>query len=94
MCFGGRIGAKFNLVHEGVRLDHQLFAETAGCFVAEVDRAAYQSGIFDAIEHCVIGITTEQQRIVATNNDMVLFDASLDDLLQIWQQPMKKVFNS
>lgn len=93
MCFGGNVGATLAL-DDAQRADYQLFNETAGCFLAELPKDAYNKELFGSVPHSVLGTTTEQQKITIAHNNKTIVDVACTTLLKAWQQPMKKVFHS
>lgn len=94
MCIGGKKGATIDLSpYKNKRLDHLMFAETAGCFVVEVAKESYHESTFANIPHTLIGTTHDLQEL-SFKGEKSLFALSIEEIEQTWKQPMKKVFNS
>ncbi len=82
MCVGGNCGAF-------IKVDkNELFKETAGCFIVEVDNEATVKKLFDGIPYKVLGKTQRDEKLVVDG----LFTADMKDLQEAWQKPMKEIF--
>jgi phosphoribosylformylglycinamidine synthase II len=100
MCFGGDIGAELFLDRIGSgRADGLLFAEAAGTFLLEV--AENDTGILRLLQQArFVGRTTKEREIAVhkvsdrSSTIRTLLRASIDDLKQAWQQPMKELFDA
>ncbi|HSW66542.1 MAG TPA: AIR synthase-related protein [Bacillota bacterium] len=88
MSFGGDSGAELHL-GGSVAAGNQLFNETAGCFVVEVESAEAAAELFDNLPHAIIGHTTAAKQLVVYHGDDQIIDASVDDLKAAWKQPME-----
>jgi phosphoribosylformylglycinamidine synthase II len=95
MCFGGNVGAELHLelVGDDIRPHEWLFNETPGCFLVEVRDEDFLHVLFDTLRGAVLIGTTTPERNIVVNWAGGFFRASLDDLKQAWQQPMKEVFS-
>lgn len=92
MCFGGDCGVDLSLNIEE-RPDTFLFNETAGCFVIEVESAEVAHQLFGALPHMILGKTKQEKEIKVNQGTDNLFNASVDELKQAWQEPMRKIFS-
>ena len=82
MCVGGNCGAS-------VKVDgKELFTETAGCFIVEVENEKVAKQLFKEIPFKVLGKTTGEEKLVVDG----LFKADIAQLQQAWQKPMKEIF--
>jgi phosphoribosylformylglycinamidine synthase len=96
MCFGGRIGASFDvgLIGEG-RLSELFFTEMAGCFLVEVSVSTFcQKKLFVGVPHVALGQTHLRQTITLFDHGKYITTLSLEVLRQAWQKPMQEVFGS
>lgn len=93
MCFGGDCGVDLNLDLEDQRPDMFLFNETAGCFVIEVENEETANELFKDVPHQTLGKTKKEKEITVKSDNTHIFSASVDELKQGWQEPMKKVFH-
>lgn len=95
MCFGGNCGANIERVFSHVTSEQFLFNESPGCFLVEMDPAAYDSFLKDEwdaigrVRYLRIGHTIAESEIHTP-----LFSISVAALKDAWQQPMKEVFHS
>jgi len=95
MCFGGDVGAEIDVtqVHKE-RSDYALFNETAGCFLVEVTQKILDENIFVNMPHVVLGHTTPEKTISVIHDHQQVCFIETQQLLNSWQQPLKKVFHS
>lgn len=91
MCFGGDCGVELNL-GEG-RADKLLFNETAGSFVVEVEDEEAAQQLFAGVPHQVLGKTRQEKVLSVRQQKSTLFDASVDELKQAWQDPLRRIFH-
>lgn len=83
MAVGGNMGA-------GIKVDkEQLFAETAGCFVVEVESEDMVKRLFKNIPHQILGRTTKESKLEVKG----LFTADISKLQGVWSKPMKGIFS-
>ncbi|MBX4205211.1 MAG: phosphoribosylformylglycinamidine synthase [Candidatus Doudnabacteria bacterium] len=96
MCFGGRIGATFDIGRLGSeRPDLLFFTEMAGCFLVEVsEKVLREKKLFKDIPHTIVGHTLREFAINLSDYGGKLVSIDLEILRQAWQQPMKEVFGS
>lgn len=92
MCFGGDCGVDLDLDSQNARPDMFLFNETAGCFVVEVEHAETADRLFKDTPHMVLGKTRQEKAIIVNRGTETLFNASVDELKQAWQEPMRRIF--
>ncbi|MBI2086351.1 phosphoribosylformylglycinamidine synthase subunit PurL [Candidatus Daviesbacteria bacterium] len=88
MCVGGGMGA----VIDGLNSE-ELFNETAGIFVVEVENEKVAKKLFKNVPYKVIGKTIKANKMEIYRNKLKLFEANIDDLKQVWQKPMKEMFS-
>jgi phosphoribosylformylglycinamidine synthase len=85
MCIGGRIGLELNLDSpDPVR---QLFGETNGCLLVEIDPAdtpAFES-LFEGLPLQLLGRVVGSGRLAITISGQRLVDLSLDALVAAWE---------
>lgn len=94
MCFGGESGATIAVPAEKQnKVESFLFSETAGTFVVEVDDSVDISEILGDVPHECIGSTSTNGHIKVTNQSDNVFSASIAELKDAWQAPMKEVFH-
>ncbi len=90
MCVGGNCGAKLHL--EGVKAHLRgefLFAETAGCFIVEVEDEKIAKQLFKSVPYKILGKTTKAEKLSVDG----LFTADMKTLQNAWQKPMKEIFS-
>jgi phosphoribosylformylglycinamidine synthase len=92
MCFGGGTGARVR-IPVGVRAEHFLFNETAGCFLAEIPSGTDPFDVFPGVPVTVIGETTGDGALVVEKSGRMLCNLDLKELKKTWQRPMKEVFH-
>lgn len=93
MLFGSDYGAILDLDDREVDLTRQLFNETAGCFVIEVDSPQEAAELFGNVPHRVIGRTTGYGNdFVIRNNGAFLTSVPVDELKAAWKQPMQEMY--
>ncbi|MCA9332900.1 phosphoribosylformylglycinamidine synthase [Candidatus Saccharibacteria bacterium] len=89
MSFGGDIGFDITL-DDTTNHEHQLFNETAGCFVVEVEDEAAAEELFGHLPHRVIGTTRSDKSInVYDHNSSPLMYTYLDRLKDAWKHRME-----
>jgi len=93
MGFGGGIGIEVEVGALADRPDVALFNETAGAFVVEVADLETAVELFDGVPYVLIGRTIREPELRVLHNGGPLFVASLDELREAWEQPMKEVFH-
>ncbi len=82
MCVGGSMGAKVSLSKE------EIFNETAGCFIIEVENEKEAKEIFKKIPFKILGETHGAPTLEVDK----IFKADVNKLKQVWQKPMKELF--
>ncbi|TSC88308.1 MAG: phosphoribosylformylglycinamidine synthase [Microgenomates group bacterium Gr01-1014_7] len=82
MCIGGNCGAEIKASGD------ELFAETAGCFVVEVEDESIAKKLFKGAPFKILGKTIEEEKLKVGG----LFTADIKKLQQVWQKPMKEIF--
>ncbi len=92
MCFGGDCGVDLNIDLKAERADMFLFNETAGCFVVEVEDEKTADQLFKDVPHMILGQTKKEKMINTITDGAPLFNISVDELKQVWQEPMKEIF--
>ena len=99
MCFGGDAGVELLLPNFADR-ESFLFSETAGCLIVEVPDLVnvYMEFAPDGVEIMTLGKTTTAKNLTARQYSDALgyttiFVASIDELKQAWQVPMKEIFH-
>lgn len=85
MSFGNRIGIKF--IGE-IDNDH-LFTADIGSIVLEINSEVNCKDYFGAVPHIVLGNTIETPQVIVNNAIL-----NIDELLQIWEEPLEKIFPS
>lgn len=98
MCFGGGFGATINLdviasETKQSRPDFILFNETAGTFLVEVNDEKTAKKLFADVPYIVLGNTIAEPKITINSNEKALVSATIDELKQAWQKPMKAIFS-
>lgn len=97
MCFGGQSGAHITIPTKH-NPEHFLFAETAGCFIIEVDSSVDVQKLLGTIPIMSIGHTSSDGilsiEVVHETTTKKLLSAQIDSLKQAWQAPMRKMFQS
>ncbi len=93
MAFGGRCGVRLTMP-AGIRPDHFLFNETAGCFVVELTPGRAPGEVFAHVPCLAIGETTADGAITARAGEEELFSVPVAFLKHRWQRPMKEVFGA
>lgn len=91
MAFGGNIGVEVTL-NAQERPDMFLFNETAGCFIIEVEDSEVVEKLFGDIPYIVLGRTTDAKQIKVRFGENELFSASIDEVKQAWQEPLRRIF--
>ena len=86
MCVGGNVGASINVSKE------QIFNETAGTFLVEVENEALAKKIFKGVGYLKLGEVVQNKSIKVKTNNKKLFEVEIDKLKKVWQEPMKKIF--
>lgn len=84
MCVGGDCGA----IISTSEVSGFLFAETAGCFIVEVENETQAKKLFKGVPYKILGETVKEQNLKVNK----LFTASLQRLKEAWQKPMKEIF--
>ena len=89
MSFGGDCG--FNLeLSSDAEVEQQLFNETAGCFVIEVDDIETAEELFGHVPHRIIGRTRSDKTIAVHRSDSsALMYTSVDELKDAWKHRME-----
>ena len=83
MCVGGNCGAV-------IKVDgNKLFAETAGCFIVEIENENAAKELFKGIPFKILGKTIKQEKLIVDG----LFTADVKKLQEAWQKPMKEIFS-
>ena len=82
MCFGNRIGFKFNEISF-----NELFSLDLGAIVLEIEENSDLDKLFASIEYKVIGSTTNNTEIIVNGCTV-----DLDSLQNDWEEPLEKVF--
>ncbi len=90
MCIGGDMGVNFRLP-KNKREDYFLFNETAGTFLVEVESREVAKKLFKNVNYLIVGETKKEKNIEVLNSKKI-FSASLPDLKNVWQKPMRKIF--
>ncbi len=85
MCVGGKCGATIKTNNN----PWNLFNETTGCFIMEVESEAVAELLFSGIPYQILGKTQKEEKI----HVIKLFTANLDRLQRVWQKPMKDIFS-
>jgi phosphoribosylformylglycinamidine synthase len=102
MCIGAGAGAHL-FIPRNSDAETFLFSETAGCFVVEIEHGIFPQDIFGDVPCYIIGTTSKGQTLSAveanalnrsSRRDENLFEASVEELKQAWQAPMKGIFHS
>ncbi len=97
MCVGGNVGAKIftSEVKEMLQKNHTsevydfLFAETAGCFIVEVENETVAKRLFAGVPFKILGKTTEEEKLSVDG----LFSIDVALLQKAWSKPMKEIFS-
>lgn len=92
MCFGGDCGVVLNL-EASASLDKFLFNETAGCFIVEVGSEEKANELFRGIPYMTLGKTKAKKTIEVLADGLEVFSVPTDELKQVWQEPIRKIFN-
>ena len=82
MCVGGNCGAEIKV------LPKDVFAETAGCFIVELEDEISAEKLFKGIPYKILGKTIKEEKLTAKG----LFTADMKSLQEVWQKPMKEIF--
>lgn len=82
MCVGGKCGAMVSLKPD------ELFNETAGCFVVEVENESVAKKLFKGLPYQILGKTQSKSTIEVKS----LFSANVESLKKVWQEPMRRMF--
>lgn len=82
MCVGGGVGARLG------SLGDQLFNETAGMFIVEVENEKVAKQLFKNVPYQILGKTKVEKEIEIRD----LFKAQVGDLKKSWQEPMRRLF--
>ena len=89
MCIGGRLGMKLecNLGDDPVRV---LFGETTGTLLVEVSKQDKDEFLkmFNQLPLTRIGITVQNQNLIAAFHNSVILDISLSDLIYAWNKKL------
>src|SRR3990167_10034019 len=88
MCFGADFGATIDLSSMKTRPDLVLFAETAGCFLAEVKDEATAEKLFTKVPRKVLGKTKKEKSIRVSQGSKKICEVSVSQLKLAWQKPM------
>jgi phosphoribosylformylglycinamidine synthase len=83
MGFGGEIGVDLYL-DRATALAPQLFSETSGCMVVEVDNMEEADTLFGDVPYTVIGATTAEKTVRIAHGDTETV-MSLDRLKTVWK---------
>ena len=83
MCVGGNCGVEVSEKEENV------FKETTGCFILEVENDQMASELLKGIPFKILGKTIKEEKIKVSR----LFSAELNKLKAVWQKPMKEYFS-
>ena len=94
MAFGGDCGVQLKLESQMTRPDLFLFNETAGTFVVEVANAAMARWVFKDLPYLALGKTTQAPYLQVNLGTHRLFKASIAELKQAWQAPLRRLFHS
>jgi phosphoribosylformylglycinamidine synthase len=86
MCVGGDCGVILSVIASEAR---NLFLETAGCFILEVENEEIAKKLFKRAPFKILGKTTKDKKIKVDN----LFTADIEELKTAWQKPMKEIFS-
>jgi len=91
MAFGGDCGVELNII-DIQRPDMFLFNETAGTFIVEVEDEKVADKLFVGLPHMILGKTQKDKEIKVNVGGKILFNASVDELKEVWKQPLKTIF--
>ncbi|MCX7749720.1 MAG: phosphoribosylformylglycinamidine synthase [Clostridia bacterium] len=83
MCFGNRIGFKF----DGEMEPKRLFAADYGSIILEIDGCEKVESLLKGVEHTVLGRTQNEAAIFING-----ISISLDNALCAWEKPLEKIF--
>lgn len=83
MCVGGNCGVYIKVKEE------ELFSETAGCFIVEIENEGTAKKLFSGVPFKILGKTTKDEKLKVDG----LFTADIKDLGGVWQKPMKEIFS-
>ncbi|MCQ2560346.1 MAG: AIR synthase-related protein, partial [Clostridia bacterium] len=89
MASGCELGLKLQ-IQALEKPEEFLFNETAGCFLVETSPEIDLSRQFSFCR--LIGSVQEKTEIIVQQQGQILVQASLADLKQAWQKPLKEVF--
>lgn len=89
MAFGGDCGVELNL-HSEAKAAQQLFNETAGGLVVEVNDEQTASELFGNIPYQILGKTVRRRTIDVTRGGEQMFSLDIDELKAAWKQPMQE----
>lgn len=89
MCLSGQLGLQLELP-QGRDALIQLFGETAGCLLVEVDAARVDEWLekVAGFPVCQIGVVTLQPRLVVSCAGQQLISLSIQDIAAAWRTPL------
>lgn len=90
MAFGSDCGVELYLDDEATATQ-QLFNETAGCLVVEVEDEDLAAELFKDVPHKFIGFTTNERTITAQNDTERFFSINTDKLKRAWKRTLQEV---
>lgn len=95
MCLGGDMGVKLHLegVKAHLRGEEQLFNETAGTFIVEVESEEVARKLFKKMPFIVLGRTQRERSIEVSNKKDQLFNVNINQLEKAWKKPMEEIFS-
>lgn len=93
MAFGGDCGVQLELDVRIKRPDMFLFNETAGTFIIEVEDEETAQRLFGDLPHMLLGKTTQDKTISVRVRENDLFVVPTDELKQVWQEPLRRIFH-
>lgn len=94
MGIGAGLGAALDLAGLADRPDAALFNETAGVFLVELAESVDAASLFGDLPYQVVGRTLAEPELrVRGSEGELLFSASLDELRDAWERPLRAVFH-
>lgn len=91
MCIGGDCGVELD-IDNTVRPDFYLFNESADTLLVEVESPEKAAELFGDLPYKIVGKTVNGKNISVKHNSRDLFSVGLDELKEVWEKPMEKVF--
>jgi phosphoribosylformylglycinamidine (FGAM) synthase-like enzyme len=88
MAFGGDCGAELNL-HTDASRDQQLFNETAGCLIVEVESEEVAKQLFSSVPHQIVGFSSAEKKIVINNSEQST-KIDVENLKATWKHPLQE----